>query len=207
MSKPTNDKPFDDELFFASLDWEKEWRRSLPRLSDRELLEVFPVSKETLQEKLVEWRRRRDIVALSIKSAWQKVPREYEWFFKILFEKYYLPELREIDRQIARIKRLLAILSSPTDKQGRRWQSMADLIAEARVYPIYEFARDKLDLKPSGKNFFALCPFHNEKTPSFYLFTESNRFYCFGCHEKGDVINLATRLCGVGFAEAVRMLK
>ena len=196
-----------EELFFVSFGWEREWMKSLKRLTDKELIEIFQPTREMFREKIDEWRHQRDIVVQEINSDWRKIPRKHEWFHKILFEKLRVPELREIDRHIARLKRQLLILTSPTDRPDRHWQSMSELIAKARTYPIYEFARDKLNLKPSGVNFVALCPFHGERTPSFYLYTGSNRFYCFGCGEKGDVINLTMRLHGVGFAAAVKMLQ
>jgi len=68
-------------------------------------------------------------------------------------------------------------------------------------------ARSKLELMQSGGNFISLCPFHNEKTPSFYIYPESNKFYCFGCQAKGDVITLTMALHGIEFKEAVGMLQ
>jgi hypothetical protein len=197
----------DDELFFAAFEWEREWRKSLKKLTDRELIEIFQPAREMLREKITEWWHRRDTIVQEINLDWRRIPEEHAWFHKILFEKLRMPELREIDQHIARLKRQILMLTSPIDRPGRHWQSMSELIAKARTYPIYEFARDKLNLKPSGVNFVALCPFHDERTPSFYLYTGSNRFCCFGCGEKGDVINLTMRLHGVGFADAVKMLQ
>ena len=45
-----------------------------------------------------------------------------------------------------------------------------------------------LHLKRSGKGHVGLCPFHKEKTPSFYVYEDSGTYYCFGCHAKGDII-------------------
>ena len=45
-------------------------------------------------------------------------------------------------------------------------------------------------LKKKGKNYFGLCPFHNEKSPSFSVSQEKQIFNCFGCHTGGDVIRL-----------------
>ena len=53
----------------------------------------------------------------------------------------------------------------------------------------------------------ALCPFHDDHAPSFTVFLESDRFHCFGCGARGDVIELVERLEGVSFLEAVRRLE
>ena len=44
----------------------------------------------------------------------------------------------------------------------------------------------------SGSEYAGLCPFHNEKTPSFTVNDKKGFFYCFGCHEKGDAVGTAT---------------
>ena len=47
-------------------------------------------------------------------------------------------------------------------------------------------------LKRAGSNVVGLCPFHNEKTPSFTVFPQTNSFYCFGCGAGGDVFSFIT---------------
>ena len=49
---------------------------------------------------------------------------------------------------------------------------------------IVELIGEYISLNKNGKNYQALCPFHNEKTPSFTVFAQSRRFQCFGCGEK-----------------------
>lgn len=195
-----------DEFFFASLEWEREWKKSLPKLNDKELIEVFQVPKETLQEKLIEWQEDHDASTTEIKRKYSFVPQENEWFFDIIFKHLEIPKLLVGEKHTLRLKRQLAIINGPTDGNYRRWQNMQELIAVAKTRPIHELARSKLEIRPSGKNFVALCPFHNEKTPSCYFYTETNTFYCFGCQEGGDVITFIQHLYGVDFKEAVRMI-
>jgi len=59
--------------------------------------------------------------------------------------------------------------------------------------------------KKSGRNTFTLCPFHNEKTPSFSLNSELGIYKCFGCGESGDVINFIEKMEGVDFPEALEI--
>jgi DNA primase len=61
-------------------------------------------------------------------------------------------------------------------------------------------------LQPSGSSWKGLCPFHDEKTPSFTVFPASGRYKCFGCNEHGDVFTFLMRRGNLGFAEAVETL-
>ena len=61
-------------------------------------------------------------------------------------------------------------------------------------------------LKKRGKNFVGLCPFHQEKTPSFNVSPDKQMYYCFGCGNGGNVITFVAQLEKVSFIEAVRSL-
>ena len=60
--------------------------------------------------------------------------------------------------------------------------------------------------KRSGSNLFGLCPFHNEKTPSFSVSPEKQIYHCFGCGKGGGVINFIMEIEGLGFQDAVAFL-
>jgi DNA primase len=63
------------------------------------------------------------------------------------------------------------------------------------------------DLKKSGRNFKAVCPFHAEKTPSFFVFPERQSWHCFGaCGTGGDMFAFVMRKEGVDFKEALNIL-
>ncbi len=63
-----------------------------------------------------------------------------------------------------------------------------------------------LSIEPSGKNFKARCPFHNEKTPSFFISTDRSSYYCFGCGAKGDIFSFVERFEGIDFMGALKLL-
>jgi len=70
---------------------------------------------------------------------------------------------------------------------------------------IVKIIGDYVKLRKSGaQNYTGLCPFHKEKTGSFSVNAQHNYFYCFGCHEKGDVFTFVMKLDSLSFPEAVR---
>ncbi len=71
---------------------------------------------------------------------------------------------------------------------------------------IVELVSMHTDLKPSGNKFLGLCPFHKEKTPSFFVNRDEQLYYCFGCHEGGNIINFVEKINNLDFIEAVRYL-
>ena len=64
----------------------------------------------------------------------------------------------------------------------------------------------KTDLRRVGTRYTGLCPFHDERTPSFSVNAEDKLFYCFGCQAKGDAIGFVEQAEGLDFPEAVEML-
>ena len=63
-----------------------------------------------------------------------------------------------------------------------------------------------VNLKRRGKNLVGLCPFHNEKTPSFTIYPENGSFYCFGCGVGGDVITFTGLIENLDYIESVKLL-
>ncbi|MGN0463781.1 MAG: DNA primase [Acutalibacteraceae bacterium] len=63
-----------------------------------------------------------------------------------------------------------------------------------------------VELRRRGKNLVGLCPFHNEKTPSFTVYPDSQSFYCFGCGAGGEVISFVRRIENLDYYEAVKSL-
>lgn len=61
-----------------------------------------------------------------------------------------------------------------------------------------------VQLRKRGKNYVGLCPFHNEKTPSFTVSDEKQIFHCFGCHTGGNVFKFLMEYKKISFVEAVQ---
>src|SRR5690606_12751111 len=104
----------------------------------------------------------------------------------------------------------------PAGRHRRRWDGRDG--RGARMIPdhLIDEVRDRADivemigelipLKRAGKDFRALCPFHHEKTPSFYVVPSKGFFKCFGCGESGDVFSFLMKHQGLSFTDAVRQV-
>lgn len=71
---------------------------------------------------------------------------------------------------------------------------------------IVDVVQSYVQLRRRGRTHTGLCPFHNEKTPSFVVYPETQSFYCFGCGAGGDVITFIKRINNVDYVEAVKFL-
>jgi DNA primase len=85
---------------------------------------------------------------------------------------------------------------------------MADRIAEDKIdqirqaVDIVEIVGDYVQLKKQGRNYFGLCPFHGESTPSFSVSADKQIFHCFGCGAGGNVFSFLMEIEGLSFQEA-----
>lgn len=72
--------------------------------------------------------------------------------------------------------------------------------------PIDELISEYIQLEKAGNNLKGCCPFHNEKTPSFFVSPDRGAYYCFGCGAKGDIFTFVQEYEGIEFKEALRVL-
>ncbi|HRH26734.1 MAG TPA: DNA primase, partial [Parcubacteria group bacterium] len=63
-----------------------------------------------------------------------------------------------------------------------------------------------IKLEKAGTNFKGRCPFHNEKTPSFFVSPDRGNYYCFGCHAKGDIFTFVQEFEGLDFIGSLKVL-
>ena len=85
------------------------------------------------------------------------------------------------------------------------WQmdQLEEIKSKIDIVPLIS---EHVQLKKTGRNLKALCPFHSEKTPSFIVSPERQMFHCFGCGVGGDVFGFVMQIEHVEFGEALRML-
>lgn len=66
--------------------------------------------------------------------------------------------------------------------------------------------KEGIELKKKGKYYWAPCPFHKEKNPSFMVNPERQTFHCFGCHQHGDVVSFIRSFRGLSFKDTLTRL-
>src|SRR6476659_5633380 len=71
---------------------------------------------------------------------------------------------------------------------------------------IVEVIGEYVQLRKQGRNYFGLCPFHGENSPSFSVSLDKQIFHCFGCGEGGNVFSFLMKMEGLSFIEAVQKL-
>ena len=82
-----------------------------------------------------------------------------------------------------------------------------NLIEEIRTNnDIVDVISQYVVLKRSGRNFFGLCPFHKEKSPSFSVSPDKQIFHCFGCGVGGNVIHFVSKIENLNFKDTLEML-
>ena len=84
----------------------------------------------------------------------------------------------------------------------------ANIFQSVKEIPIIEVAQHYLpdELHQKGSRWVTRCPFHNEKTPSFFISSSKNRFVCYGCQEHGDSVDLVAKLFNLRPADAARLI-
>ncbi len=93
------------------------------------------------------------------------------------------------------------------ESEGKMQRYSDEIIDEVRqTNDIVDIISQYVRLKRSGRNFFGLCPFHNEKSPSFSVSPDKQIFHCFGCGVGGNVFTFLTKIEGINFVEAVQTL-
>jgi len=71
---------------------------------------------------------------------------------------------------------------------------------------IVDLISSYIELQKSGRNYKALCPFHQEKTPSFYIYENTQSYHCFGCGASGDIFSFVQNHQNIDFIDAVKFI-
>ena len=71
---------------------------------------------------------------------------------------------------------------------------------------ITDIIAERVKLRKTSRGFMGLCPFHHEDTPSFHVYADTQSYYCFGCHEAGDIFSYVMKTEGLAFPDALKIL-
>ena len=172
--------------------------------------EVFPILEEALVDKHQELCEKRNL--------WQQKNWAFETCFnnrpiefsrqgvKKLFDIMSLGEkCMTLEREIRKIE--VAVKEYFTEEIPQRTQRIELSVEEAKQMPCEDVIKQfGVELKRSGRQLRGCCPLHNEKTPSFFVDTDKNVWYCQGCHKGGDSIRFIEEIRQCDFVSAVRYL-
>lgn len=195
----------DWEQFEAELRLEREWRESQKHFSNRELLEIFPEAKDMLASKISEWMEEREKTLLAIRRKLTAIKNStssetLKQIHRSMVEIFDGVQLAKISKHIKRLERLQFLAQKRKAKGGVSDKEVQSALST----PIEEVLKQKF--QKSGNKLIGLCPLHKEESPSFYIYTKNNSFYCYGCQAGGDAINLMRQLHDFSFVQAVRYL-
>jgi hypothetical protein len=182
----------------------KEWKQSLPKAVDYDWASIFPDQKKLIVSGL-----KRDIEHLEErlkeiskhKKSWNDKPWSVVWLADIA-----KGELSSEESHIHKLIKQKGWLI-----QGLKRGELVDKgritdadIAEAKRVPLSQFYIGQISKK--GRYALALCPFHNEDSPSFTIYLEQNTYWCYACSEGSDVIGFVMKQKNLKFIEAVRYI-
>lgn len=177
--------------------------------SDMELLTIFPELRGLISSKIPQLEK---IVKEKEKEISKELDRinglrinEFsKWFSREIVKMEYVPELQKCDWELFNLKRYLQLFNPNHSK--KHIQNFQEKIEIAKNYPIYELASRFMELKQCGNKYSGHCPYHEDRHASFFIFSDTNSYYCFSCQKGGSVINLTMELYSTDFKSAVKIL-
>lgn len=201
----TDDEKAEDEQWLYINELERDYYAQRKKLTDKELLTLFPEAKIVLPDKIREWENKKLVLLEEIRSRLKSLKECAQNDFELWLGKKWLElnegqKLLNAERHIIRLKRLLWI-SSGKIVEGRLTDEQIRIANQAPLADLYGQR-----LRRNGKTLVGLCPFHQEKHASFTIYITTNTYKCYGCGEQGDTIKFLMALHGYSFKEAVRYL-
>jgi hypothetical protein len=192
------------------------------KFNTQELIEIFPEAKRIIPIKIKAFETERAELMDCMQdfqhnakhiAKQEKKDELFVWFWVHAFIKYfYAPKIVEFDRCLIMLRmqaRTLKLLGEGKASLGnhKSVEAWEELKQRARDADIETVTADYLSrVRRYGNQIKALCPLHQEKTPSFVIYLDSNQYHCFGCQKHGDVISFLMEMESIGFKEAVMRL-
>ena len=127
-----------------------------------------------------------------------------KWFCREIVGMKLLPKVLPYDSELFQLSKYAQILNPTTGKHISNFQ---ERLAIARSREIVDVVSRYVELRQSGERFSGLCPFHEDRKPSFTVYPQQGRYFCYGCQKSGDVINFIQEIQNVEFKDAVNFLQ
>lgn len=196
-------KKEDQDEFDEKIDWKwynanmRSFNWKYPPRIDTETILLFKEELEDLTfEKLSICLTKQKYLKEHLEELPKDLPEIIKGIEVAKYEEYFV-----IEKWVTYWSRILEIIGV---KPKREFELSALTILDAKNYPIQDIYQG--ELAKNGTRYVGLCPFHDEKTPSFTIFTKENNWHCFGCHRSGDSIDFVQQLDGITFIQAVKKL-
>ncbi len=145
-------------------------------------------------------------ISLELKSI--SICKE-EYYLYLTFISLSNPEFQDFETynyRLAQNVKTLFLIKNNNSKISNSYISKDIIFNVLGKDIVYICKQLGIEVFKSGKYYIALCPFHQEKTPSFTIYRDTNSFYCFGCNVGGDNITLLKKVQDLTFKDAVELL-
>ena len=131
-----------------------------------------------------------------------------KWFGQAIIDEFFGSDLRLLVKEKKNVLRAINIITGREEKNRQRGKINSAMVESARQFPLISLAGAYVEnfRKSGSKTYKGHCPFHDDRTPSFVVYTDSNRYICFGCGIKGDVISFLMEIKSINFKTAVKAL-
>lgn len=174
-----------------------------PKHTHKELLEMFPEAKELTKITLKEERQRYKKLKKEINGFLEiGKNKKDEWFVDEVAKVFFLQDIQDCEKRMAKLKMFVAV----SENKPSSYANFQEKVELAKNYSIESLVEQELPLRRVGNKYITNCIFHNETTPSLFIYPKTNSFYCFGCQKSGNSITLAMEIHKLSFKETVKLL-
>lgn len=175
-------------------------------MSDKELFIAFPEGKKIIPSLIKELCKTKDDLLDRIIEQNATINRasdddNYRYFWKSWYLTPLRDDLKAVEQKLTRLRRQLRLIKGVPIPSGA---INNDQIQAAKAVPIESIFSHTL--RKTGNMLTGLCPFSAERTPSFFIYKNTNRCWCFGCQQGGNTIDTYMKLHDCDFKTAVLAL-
>lgn len=183
------------------LELEREWKRNLINTTlDIGILKGTGIVEPKIREFDEEIAKSKDHIETLIRQI-SKLTSDEQILCNSILKNTLIKDLVELESQRARFLRHKRLLSAQNSKKNSHLD-----VESAASHQILSIAERDTLLRRSGKTFTGRCPLHDDRSPSFYIYPETNSFYCFGCNQGGNTIDYVMQKDGLDFKRAVQFI-